>query len=363
MKLRWQSLLLSGIKQRMWIISTLSTSCTVLNAILASSYVPKAFKVGLVILVPKGRNKDLSNPSNYRSITILSNLSKGFERLILTELRAQDSPPSLNPLQGGFRPGYSCSHCAFIYEEAVQSVREKGCKVYVAFLDVRKAFDTVWHLGLLVKIFQKGITGSIWKVIDNWYASSSSVLWNSSVSKPFTIAQGVRQGGILSPLHYCLFVDELLDMLTAAQSGISISGIYCSAPMYADNLTLLADSPDDLQKMLDISQEYADKWRYSFNTDKSAIKVFGETAKSRATLRLKRKWKLGDLPLAEVDEEHHLGILRSVHNSTVHRTNERCSSARSDFYALNTIGSCFGSLHPITSFRLYQSLCLPTVWM
>ena len=129
--------------------------------------------------------------------------------------------------------------------------------------------------------------------------------------------------------------------------------------IYADDLTLLADSPDDLQKMLDISQEYADKWRYSFNPDKSVIKVFGETAKSRATLRLKRKWKLGDLPLEEVDEHHHLGILRSVHNSTVHRTNERCSSACSAFYALDTIGSRFGSLHPITSIRLYQSLCLP----
>ena len=84
------------------------------DAILASSYVPKAFKVGLIIPIPKGRNKDLSNPSNYRGITILSNLSKLCEKLILAELRVQDSPPSLNPLQGGFRPGYSCSHCAFI---------------------------------------------------------------------------------------------------------------------------------------------------------------------------------------------------------------------------------------------------------
>ena len=98
----------------------------------------------------------------------------------------------------------------------------------MAFLDVHKAFNTVWHLGLLVKIFEKGITSSVWKVTGNWYASSSSsVLCNSSVSKPFTISQVVRQGGILSPLLYYLFVDELLDIRTAAQSGISISGIYC----------------------------------------------------------------------------------------------------------------------------------------
>ena len=71
--------------------------------------------------------------------------------------------------------------------------------------------------------------------------------------------------------------------------------------------------------------------------------------------------KLGDSVVQEVDEQHHLGILRSVLNSTVKNTNERCSACRSAFYALNAVGSRFGSLHPTTSFKLYQSLCLPVL--
>ena len=102
------------------------------NSMLVLSYTPESFRVGLVIPTPKGRNKDLTNPSNYRGITILSNLSKVFEKL-LVELQSQDSPPALNALQGGFRQGYSCSHTAFVYQEAIQSVRDIGNKVYVGF--------------------------------------------------------------------------------------------------------------------------------------------------------------------------------------------------------------------------------------
>ena len=111
--------------------------------------------------------------------------------------------------------------------------------------------------------------------------------------------------------------------------------------------------------MLDITHKYANKWRYTFNTDKSVVMVLGETPRLRAALRMAGRWKLGEHLIAEVDEQHHLGILRSVYNTSVYRTNERCSSARSAFYALNSIGSRFSSLHPITSYRLYQCLCLP----
>jgi len=76
--------------------------------------------------------------------------------------------PSLNHLQGGFREGFSCAHSAFVLQEAVQSLRDSGNKAYVAFLDVRKAFDTVWHEGLLVRLHQNGVKGHLWHLINNW---------------------------------------------------------------------------------------------------------------------------------------------------------------------------------------------------
>ena len=90
-----------------------------------------------------------------------------------------------------------------------------------------------------------------------------------------------------------------------------------------------------------------------------ASNLFGEATATRKRERAVRKWMLGDSPLQEVDEQHHLGILRIVANSSFGRTNERATAGRSAFFALNSVGSRFGCLHPLTSLKLYRSLCLP----
>ena len=152
------------------------------NAILLSGYIPVCFRHGVIIPIPKDRRKDQTDPSNYRGISLLSSISKLFEKLILHRL--EDLQSTLNPLQGGFRKGVSCLHTAFIFQEAVASLREQKKKAYVAFLDVRKAFDTVWHPGLMVKLHSKNIPLYLWHLLFSWYSClTSSVLWCSNMSR------------------------------------------------------------------------------------------------------------------------------------------------------------------------------------
>ena len=73
-----------------------------------------------------------------------------------------------------------------------------------------------------------------------------------------------------------------------------LGDVYCGSPMYVDDLALLADSPNVLRFMLNITNEYATKWRYSFNASNSVVLVLGETVKSREVNHLKRVWKLDD---------------------------------------------------------------------
>ena len=250
--------------------------------------------------------------------------------------------------------GHSCSRTALILKEAIATAREAGKTAYVAFLDVQKAFDTVWHAGLLVKVYHKGVSGHWWHLINTWYsASTSCVLWNRTRLSSFLLKQGVRQGGLLSPFLYLVFNDELLDILTSSGVGVCIGSMYSGAPMYADNLALVSSSQTDLQAMLDTVNNYAIKWHYRLNESKS---VFGDAAVTRKRERpTRREWKLGEAVLSEVDEIHHLGILRSVSHC---RTNERVTPGRSAFFALNSIGSRFGCLHPLTSLKLYQTSCV-----
>ena len=127
------------------------------NYTILSGQLPDVFLHGIVIPIPKEHDKDLSLPTNYRGISILSNISKVLDKIVLVRIQEELLP--LNHLQGGFRAGHSCLHSAYIYQEAVQSVRERGNKAFVASLDVRKAFDTVWQEGLLVKLRDKGSRG------------------------------------------------------------------------------------------------------------------------------------------------------------------------------------------------------------
>ena len=318
------------------------------------------FRHGLILPIPEGHNRDLSLSSNYRGITLLPVISKVFEKTILNRL--SHCTDRLHPLQGGFRPNLSCNHSSFILQESILSIQEQKGKAYVAFLDVQKAFDTVWHSGLFYKMTEFNIPPYLWLIIHDWYkCSTSSVFWNSSISRPFPIQQGVRQGSILSPLLYSIYVDNLILTLEASGYGTSINNIYCGAIMYADDLALISDSPQGLQSMLDIVSIYADEWRYKFNASKSAILVFGESPSSRRTNRPARTWHISRAAIPEKDTHKHLGILRTVSQSNLPRIIKRCKAGRSAFFALNAVGSRFGCLHPLTSLKLYKSLCLPVM--
>ena len=230
----------------------------------------------------------------------------------------------------------------------------------MGFLDVKKAFDTVWHEGLLLKLCQFGFPRYIWILIHNWYRGSSSAeLWNSKTSRYFPVKQGVRQGAILSPLLYSIFVNDLLHLLSSSGHGVSIGGIFCGSPMYADDLALIAESSAALQSMFDLVHNFSIQWHYQLNALKSAVLVFGESASFRSRYRPQRQWHIGSAVIQERDSYHHLGVLRSVSTSSISRTSERCSSCRSVFYSLNALGSRAGCLHPLTSLRLYKSYCLP----
>ncbi len=105
--------------------------------------------------------------------------------------------------------------------------KQQKLPIYVAFLDVKKAFDSVWHKGLFYKLFYFGIRGDIWYTLFNWYNRlSSNILWNGFISRSFPISQGVRQGAVLSPLLYAIYTSELLSCLESSGLGVHINSVF-----------------------------------------------------------------------------------------------------------------------------------------
>ena len=132
------------------------------NQFLAFGELPESWKRSHVTPVPK--SGDLSLVSNYRPIALLSNRDKAFERAVFKHLYNHLHENSiLTPYQSGFTPGDSTtSQLTFLYDTFCDAL-DAGKEIRVVFCDLSKAFDRVWHRGLLCKLKAAGVTGTVLK--------------------------------------------------------------------------------------------------------------------------------------------------------------------------------------------------------
>ena len=176
------------------------------TVVLRHGYMPIALRNCALKPIPKP-HKDRSNSDNYRPIALAPNLSKVLERAIL--LCYQSFFVSSN-LQFGFKSGFSTDLCTGLLK----------CTVYGCLLDASKAFDRVDHTLLFLKLLDKNLPIPITRFLLSWYSTQEAyICWNSKNSVSFPISNGVRQGGVLSPILFAVYLDDLLTRLTDAGVG------------------------------------------------------------------------------------------------------------------------------------------------
>jgi len=171
------------------------------NAIIDIGKIPTEWKQGLIIPIYQGAGKPKDSCKSYRPVALLPCIFKIFEKIIISRINSQILQHSKfpNPQQQGFQKNLGCLTASFDLQETVFHNLEQNNNVYVSFLDTSNAFDTVWRNGLLFKLFNLGITGKTWSLIQNCHSNTvSSVVVNQTRSKWFSVHQGVRQGGVLS---------------------------------------------------------------------------------------------------------------------------------------------------------------------
>ena len=207
----------------------------------------------LGLIVPIFKKGDKSEASNYRGITLTSCLGKLFIAVLnnrLLQYAVQTNIISKNQL--GFLKQNRCSDAHIIFNNIVQKrCHKNGGKLFCSFIDFSKAFDTVPRDLLFKKLQRHGVNGRFFNIIKSIYTNDQAcVKTGSQCTKPFDINQGVRQGCVLSPLLFNIFLADLAKDLDEMDDKIEIGAHSLNSIFWADDILMFAKDKDTLQIML-----------------------------------------------------------------------------------------------------------------
>ena len=142
-------------------------------------------------------------------------------------------------------------------------------------LDCSKAFDQVNYIKLFSILIDKGLWPSVIRVLINLYTNQCMrIKWGSYLSDIFNVFNGVKQGGVLSPILFISFFYDLFKRLRHSKLGCHIGNMFVGALGYADNLTLLSPTLSGLKSMLQIADTFGDEYDIVFNVKKYQFLVY-----------------------------------------------------------------------------------------
>ena len=248
----------------------------IFNAGIRLQHFPSSWKEAKVVVFPKP-GKSHRDPSNYRPISLLSGLSKLFERLILNRLGAYANENNLFIAQQfGFRKHHSCNHQLLRVVNQITHGFNQRKATGVVFLDVAKAFDRVWHQGLLFKLIQLKFPQYLVNLVASYLGGRSffvSHRGERSESRP--IKAGVPQGSIIAPFLFNVYTNDMPTDLHGTEIAL-----------YADDAAIYSTSFDNqiigrnLQDSLAVLAKWYVQWRMALNTSKTTATLF-ERARAR----------------------------------------------------------------------------------
>ena len=182
--------------------------------------------------------------------------------------------------QFGFMKDRCTLDACFILDTVIDDAIARGDCIYAAFIDFKKAYDFVPREALFFKMLHANMYGPVLKVLYSMYKAVYSVV-QVGLDRSDVISQlvGVRQGCILSPCLFSFYIADFPSYLANRTGnercvGVTLHDTVLHVLMYADDMVLLATSPEDLQRMFDALREYCSTWRMFVNVEKTKVVIF-----------------------------------------------------------------------------------------
>ena len=304
-------------------------------------------------LIPIFKKGDRQLMKNYRPVSLLSQTSKIFERIIYNKIYDHCKINNiLTEKNSGFKKLDSTINQLIHFSHKIYQGLEDEEKIGIIFLDISKAFDSIWHKGLVFKLRKYGIKGSILKLIESYLSGRKQrVVIDGFLSEFLEIFCGVPQGSILGPLLFLIFLNDIVDNIDSIMS------------LFADDTALASirktwfEVETDLNKSLIKLQNWSENWHLNFNADKTFYMMISNN-RTKKDKQEKLNLLLSNSPIKKISEHKHLGVIFNEGLTWSNHINYTCGRASKSLGLLYKNRKCFNRA---TLIKLYFSMIRPII--
>ena len=317
------------------------------TAVFIHGHQPADILLSTISSIPKDARGDLCADNNYRGITLTSCIAKIFDLILLLR---NENILYTSGLQFAYKQKHSTVMCTLVLKEIVSYYMNSRSAVAACFLDSSKAFDRVRHDKLFLVLIERGMSPIDLRVLYDLYQRQlTRSEWAGSYSEYFKCTNGIRQGSVISPVLYCLYMDQLINRLQGVGIGCWIGLNFYGCLSYADDMTLLCPTVTGLQKMIKTCEIYGAEYDVIYNATKSKCMMFSRGGKENGTQVL-----LQNCELAWTDTMKYLGCFLTKDLSEGKEIQMKCGELAG---RTNTLLSNFGGASVAVLSKLFTTQC------
>ena len=281
------------------------------NVCFDKGLVPALWGQCVIKPIPKSSSNDPRDPLSYRGIALASSIYKVYCTVINDRLtKWAESRDVITDEQNGFRKKRSTIDHISSLTSIIDTRKKLKLSTFCAFIDFRKAYDSINRAKLWQRLSELGVSGKLYRSIQSLYASvTSCVRVNSLHTEWFDVNCGLRQGCILSPILFNLYINDLALYLKSLDKGITCGEDKVCILLYADDIVLMAETEQDLQFLLNALNNWCASNDMVINVKKSNVIHFRTPSKQKTNFL----FKCGNDTLEMVDRYVYLGLLLTEH--------------------------------------------------
>ena len=336
-------------------IVTVKSVTKLFNLILETGFYPDSWNKAFII--PVFKSGDFQDPNNYRGISLLNGLSKIFSAVLNNRIMTH-MYDKFSQVQFGFRPNHRTTDSIFIFKTLMNKYLSLNKKpIYVCFVDLRKAFDSVWRKALFYKLLSCGIGKKMVNIIKEMYSNSKSAVKIDGhfYSEYFNIDRGVRQGDSLSPTLFNIYINEISELFVQnSSSPLILESTKIGSLLFADDLLLLSETKEGLQNSLNKLSDYCDKWQLTVNCKKTKTMILS-SGKTKETALFKYKGEI----IESVNEFKFLGNCISKNGNLISSAKQLAQKALKVMYSIRSYTSNITQMPANLACHLFDSLVRP----